>query len=1110
MRTKMKNGWKLVMILIVGMLSLSTIHAQHASRSHFQVLNNDGQHFSFELTVGDVSINPNDNRTSRVEADGFHYTTQTPGSFRLPTWNQIISIPQGATINVEIVEDEVSELSLNALGAKFPIERVHLSQTKSSTPLVEQRNRNSESSVVQVNELGTMQEKRLACIEAVPFEVDTLREVLIVHHRIVCSVTYSKPKDNSGKRSSDIIVPRRYIVVSPLEFHAELQSFVEWKRQLGFDVELLASDGLHRDSIRAILQDCYDNASPLIPAPSYVLLVGDVDKLMSYPSRHHLPGVGNHLTDLYYVEYTDDALPEVQIGRLSVEDTVQLRNVISKMIQYERFEFPDSQFLNRVLLVAGDEPQPTAELLTNAQVNYLSTQIATFDSDLDTLCFRNVESNSARDSIINIVSQGVSHINYSGHCRYKGWVDPNVEVSTIDSIEPNQHYSFVVNNCCSSNNYSANCFGEQLLRKSNGGAIGVIGASNETLWDEDYYWSVGAKYPFVPNPIFDNDALGAYDRLLHISENNIDSKAFSAGDILWAGNEAVMQSGSPNYEYYWEVYNLLGDPSLVPYIGIPEPLSVHLQQSIRIGDSRVLVSGNPGTKVAFSQKDKLLGVGTINEIGEADIYLRNPIMDTVIMTATNQFFQPVIDTLVPNVDSLARLAVVEAWIADTLGNPIRGLIGQRNTKLHFVLTNCGSGIAHSVQVYSNITDSIVYSVDSMLIGVYDTIVVEFCPNLATTDAVFPVNLIVESADTSLNQTFFFDIASPKLELQNVLLSQNGEPVFQLLPGEEYQIAIQLSARNLASGSSIACVLHYLKGAVDTVALIEEMLPSGQVRVTDLFRTTDSLSELNIQLEVRLHGNVYSFPLHFLAGTVVETFEDGSFVRFPWDTARVFSWVIDTVSHQGSFSARSAKIHPRQQSELAMDLDLSSIDTVGFWAKVSSSSTNKLQFVVDGNVRKSWSGDLDWFYVRHAIPLGKHRVGWRYLKEIEDTATLDCAWVDDIRLPLLAWADTSIGYPNWLVSDTLTEAVREVDDPQERSPLKVFPNPAKNHVSLLLNPHVANAEIEIYDAKGTLVDAFSIKSCEPIQYSANKLRLGIFNVVCRTSEGVSVQRLIIVK
>jgi hypothetical protein len=64
-----------------------------------------------------------------------------------------------------------------------------------------------------------------------------------------------------------------------------------------------------------------------------------------------------------------------------------------------------------------------------------------------------------------------------------------------------------IGNCCQSNTFYENeCFGEAALRKANGGAIGYIGGSNNTLWDEDYWWGVGVNSTVVAQPTYTGTA----------------------------------------------------------------------------------------------------------------------------------------------------------------------------------------------------------------------------------------------------------------------------------------------------------------------------------------------------------------------------------------------------------------------------------------------------------------------------------------------------------------------------------------------------------------------------------------------------------------------------
>ena len=84
-------------------------------------------------------------------------------------------------------------------------------------------------------------------------------------------------------------------------------------------------------------------------------------------------------------------------------------------------------------------------------------------------------------------------------------------IGTLDTLD-NPQPLFYVNNCCKSNDFGGTCFGEQLLRKPSGGAVAVIGATNSTLWEEDFWWAVGPTTISL-TPSYDPIRLGAFDRL---------------------------------------------------------------------------------------------------------------------------------------------------------------------------------------------------------------------------------------------------------------------------------------------------------------------------------------------------------------------------------------------------------------------------------------------------------------------------------------------------------------------------------------------------------------------------------------------------------------------
>ncbi len=90
------------------------------------------------------------------------------------------------------------------------------------------------------------------------------------------------------------------------------------------------------------------------------------------------------------------------------------------------------------------------------------------------------------------VSDGVSYINYTAHGSTTSWSDPTFTQGNINSLQNYGEYCLAVGNCCLTSSYEVGeCFAETWLRVADKGAIGYIGGSNSTYWDEDYWWGVG-------------------------------------------------------------------------------------------------------------------------------------------------------------------------------------------------------------------------------------------------------------------------------------------------------------------------------------------------------------------------------------------------------------------------------------------------------------------------------------------------------------------------------------------------------------------------------------------------------------------------------------------
>ena len=205
----------------------------------------------------------------------------------------------------------------------------------------------------------------------------------------------------------------------------------------------------------------------------------------------------------------------------------------------------------------------------------------------------------ASAAIVANVSAGVGFANYTAHCGSNGWGDPSFNTVDVASRQNYDEYGRVISNCCLTNKFDEPvCFGEALLRADNKGALGHIGASNNTYWDEDYWWSVGNTSNISANPTYSGTGLGAYDCWMHENGEHQNDWFITQAQILHAVNLAVTEAGGAE-QYYWEIYHLMGDPSLMPYVGIPTTLNVSHNAILPTGASSFVVNSEEETTASI-------------------------------------------------------------------------------------------------------------------------------------------------------------------------------------------------------------------------------------------------------------------------------------------------------------------------------------------------------------------------------------------------------------------------------------------------------------------------------------------------------------------------------
>lgn len=581
------------------------------------------------------------------------YWTGDLGTPKLPASKKLIEIPFGAEVSVKVLNYEMKEYSLRDYGINFKVMPVQPSLRKDQdieeVPFeyndeIYNKDFFIEHELAEVEILGVLRGYRLARLTISPVSYNPVKDIVRVYNDIEIEVTYSNVdveltnyikastyspyfehiqqnilnNPNHGYPAHPDLTkyPIKYLVVSDRMFESHLAPFIEWKTKKGFEMIVAYTDeiGTTYSAIQSWVHAQYNSGTPTNPAPSFVLFVGDTPQI---PAT--MGSSSGKMTDLYYASVDGDYFPEMYYGRFSANNPTQLIPQIEKTLYYEKYQFSDPTYLDKVTLIAGADGtwnprvgQPTIHYATNNYWNAAHgfTSIFTYLTSPYTGCY-------SPEKI------AVGFINYTAHCGETSWGDPSLTQSMVNAFVNQDKYPLAIGNCCLAADFGyPECIGETWMRVANKGSVVYIGSSPSSYWFEDFYWSVGA-FPLQGNnngyvPTYDETTWGAYDAPFM-------SDYVSAGGLVFCGNLAVTEvhiQGYPSHSsplYYWQAYNVLGDPSLVVYHTQGNINTVSHMPILPIGLDVYEVEAEPGSYVAISKDGILHGAALVDPSGVVEV-----------------------------------------------------------------------------------------------------------------------------------------------------------------------------------------------------------------------------------------------------------------------------------------------------------------------------------------------------------------------------------------------------------------------------------------------------------------------------------------------------------
>ncbi|MBU1878917.1 MAG: hypothetical protein KJ734_08200, partial [Chloroflexi bacterium] len=514
---------------------------------------------------------------SRLSGTGYGFAA-VQGRPDLPILRRDVEIPFGAEVTLELVQAQYTDHALTDRGLSpiYPLQPpVSKSPAAQTAPLVKDQDFYANGarypqSPVALGESYIVRGHRVQTVEVWPVAYDPsagtvrLYSTLTVRLRLTGSdmartqaqaERYASPafdarlsRDllnyNQGRPSThpdSLTTDVGYLIITADAYYAAMQPFVTLKQSRGFTVTITKLSDIPATTnaqIKAYIQNAYDTwPTP----PSYVLLVGDTDTMPGWNSVS-----AGEITDLYYgcMDGSSDWHPDIGRGRFPVRSAAQTTIMVNKYLAYASLVGTEP-WLKKIAFPATCDQYTVAEGTHNYVINthtlpngYTGRFPNNPQPGGDKLYC--ITYNATSTDIQAAVNEGRWAVIYSGHGSWTGW-EMSYGQTQVRNLTSTGIFPFVVSHACITGDFDQmEVYGETWVLQDNKGALAFWGSSDSSYWDED-------------------DVLerAMFDSLFTPTKSFAD-----VATMTDAGLAAVEAAYSGSARYYWETYNVLGDPAV--------------------------------------------------------------------------------------------------------------------------------------------------------------------------------------------------------------------------------------------------------------------------------------------------------------------------------------------------------------------------------------------------------------------------------------------------------------------------------------------------------------------------------------------------------------------
>jgi hypothetical protein len=528
--------------------------------------------------------------------------SQVPGAPNVPVLSYLVAIPDRGGVELEIVSQSERVFDGYKISPAAPF-GVEGEPAIRATPgqAVYSRDALYPAEVAVVGEPMIMRDLRLVQVRVHPVRVNPVTGRMVVTENVELRLNYTNDDGvnekrvirpfrseafepiyrtavlNYGELPAAPIVRGSYLVIAQDTYVTAMADFVQWKQQRGIETVLVPLSDIgpspSNEDIKDYIQTAYDTwDSP----PDYVMLVGDTwTGGPAFPCFHVSTGGPLEPTDHPYVELEGvDYFPDAMIGRMSVDSATDAVVAGLKVLSYERdCDAPSDDWYTRALMVAGNFG---GEHITSPRQTTLRVREMFYRAgyaQVDTIYYPPVTSSVP---IATAINSGVGYVCYRGWGDAEGWDYPEFKVDDINALTNNQKLPVMMSIVCGTGNYDSfgydPCFAEAWIRAGAPGALKGGPAA------------VAPSHFFTRTRWNNSICIGMYEGFLFEDLRHF-AQAVLRGKMEMYKNFPLDTDPGEVVEFYFNIYNTIGDPELYLRTGEPATIVATHDATIPLGQN---------------------------------------------------------------------------------------------------------------------------------------------------------------------------------------------------------------------------------------------------------------------------------------------------------------------------------------------------------------------------------------------------------------------------------------------------------------------------------------------------------------------------------------------